>query len=148
MQNLAFPALDAKITKQDDKYLIWDTVRKKSVVLTPEEWVRQHLVSYLVKQLGYPAGLLSLESGMKYDRRRKRSDVLVYERAGGVFLLAECKAPHIKLSQNTLHQAFTYAKVLRPQYLLITNGLLHFVYRCEPNSAIWHPLDHFPEYPR
>lgn len=148
MQNLAFPALDAKITKQDDKYLIWDTVRKKSVVLTPEEWVRQHLVSYLVKQLGYPSGLLSLESGMKYDRRRKRSDVLVYERAGGVFLLAECKAPHIKLSQNTLHQAFTYAKVLHPRYLLVTNGLLHFVYLCEPESAIWRPLDHFPEYPR
>jgi hypothetical protein len=144
MQALTFPAIESKITKQEGKYLIWDPIRKKKVVLTPEEWVRQHLVAYFIQHLGYPSGLIAMESGMKYDRMAKRSDVLVYNKAGGVFLLAECKAPTVKLSEQTLHQAFTYAKVLKPMHLLLTNGLTHYVYSYNPTNAQWEPVDAFP----
>lgn len=144
MQTLNLPTTDCKITKQGDKYLIFDRIRKKFVVLTPEEWVRQQFIGYLVEHQHYPPGLISVETGLHYHKRKKRSDIQVFDRSGGIFMLVECKSPEIKLTQATLHQAMSYAKMLKPQHLTLTNGLQHFIFKSDPMVGTWHAIDHLP----
>jgi hypothetical protein len=98
-------------------------LRKKWLVLTPEEWVRQHAVQYLIQQKGYSSGLIHLEKGLKVNGLSKRADIVCYNRKMEPQLLVECKAPEIKLSQATFDQAARYNMTLRVPLLMITNGI-------------------------
>ena len=106
--------------------MILDQIRKKYVVLTPEEWVRQHFVNYLIQDLGYPRSLFKVESGLRYNKVQKRSDILVHDRNGLPWMLIECKSPDIKLTQKAFNQVAVYNMTIGAQYLAVTNGMVHY----------------------
>lgn len=129
MRALNLPAYSFKLKESSGKVQILDELRKKYVVLTPEEWVRQHIVQYLIQEKKYPASLIAIEIGLKYNQLQKRADVLVYDRQGAPFLLVECKAPEVKITQDVFHQIAVYNMTFKVKYLLVTNGMDHFI--CE-----------------
>jgi len=132
MQELNLPTFKYKVKKQQGKPFIWDEIRKKYIQITPEEWVRQHFIHYLISE-GYSKPLISVEAGLKYNQRQKRSDILVFDLAGQPFLLVECKAPQIALTQAVLEQAIFYNQVIKAPYIALSNGLQHLY--CHLNPA-------------
>jgi hypothetical protein len=125
---LTLPAFDCKRTEIDGKPHVWCLLRRRYLVLTPEEWVRQHVISLLVTQYAYPNALMRIEGGLRVNAQARRTDLVVYDRAGVPFLLVECKAPDVKLNQAVLEQAARYNQTLRARYLLLSNGLTHFCF--------------------
>ena len=128
MQNLNLPTFDCKISEIDGKPHIFDVVRRKHLLITPEEWVRQHLLHWLMNEHAYPRTLIKIEGGLRYNKLAKRSDLIVYDHSGQPFLLVECKAPHIPLSEAVFAQAARYNATIKARYLLISNGLEHFAF--------------------
>ncbi|MBX9850650.1 MAG: type I restriction enzyme HsdR N-terminal domain-containing protein [Cytophagaceae bacterium] len=126
MQRLNLPSFEYTIRENNGKASIFDILRKKFVVLTPEEWVRQHFVNLLITHYKYPRSLIKLESGLKYNEMNKRSDIKVFDRDGNLFLLVECKAADVAVSQKTFEQVSLYNSSLKSKYIAITNGLNHF----------------------
>jgi hypothetical protein len=131
MYNLNLPSVSLKFKEINGKKAIFDIVRKKYIILTPEEWVRQHFIHFLINKYQYPRSLIKIESGIRFNDITGRSDIIVYDRKGQVFLLVECKAPTIPLSNVVFEQASRYNQDYKAKYLLITNGLQHFC--CEIN---------------
>lgn len=129
MKTLNLPDYACKIEVKDGKNTIFDIIRKKYVVLTPEEWVRQHFVNYLIVHMEYPKTLISIEGGLQYNKMQKRSDIVVFNRKGVPFMLVECKAPEVKISQKIFEQAAMYNKTLKAHYMVVTNGME--LYCCE-----------------
>jgi hypothetical protein len=125
MHKLNLPDFDYKLKKADGKVWIFDVIRKKYVILTPEEWVRQHFINYLLIELKYPKSLVKVEGGLIYNQLHKRSDIVVFDREGKPWMIIECKSPSLKLSDLTLKQASAYNASLRAKYLTISNGLVH-----------------------
>jgi type I site-specific restriction endonuclease len=125
LPNLNLPTFEANLLKKDGKIWIFDQLRKKNLVLTPEEWVRQHWIHFLTYQLKFPKGLISLEKGIRYNNMQKRTDLVVFDVQGAPYLLIECKAPQVKLSNATIEQACMYHKKLKTPFLIISNGLHH-----------------------
>jgi hypothetical protein len=125
MQPLNFPAYPLKIQKLNQRLQVFDRVRKKYVALTPEEWVRQHLIWYLIEELKCPEGLIKAEHSFVVNQQPVRCDVIVFSKNGSPLLLAECKAPDVKISNDTLHQAGRYNIVTRTNWLFVTNGIHH-----------------------
>lgn len=125
MFKLNLPAFDYKLQKADGKVWIFDVIRKKYIVLTPEEWVRQHFINYLITERKYPKALLKVEGGLTYNRLQKRSDIVVFDREGNPWMIIECKSPSLNLSEITLQQAAVYNSSLKAKYLTITNGITH-----------------------
>ena len=123
MKALSFPKYNFKIKDEDNKTLIFDEFRKKWIVLTPEENVRQHLCRYLNKELDYPKGLISIEKQITVNSLTKRFDIVVYNNDGKPSLLVECKAPNIKLDTETLNQVLRYNIALKCNIILFTNGI-------------------------
>lgn len=126
MQKLEFPQYNFRFKNNQNKLCIFDEIRKKFVVLTPEEWVRQHVVHLLLYGKKYPKSLINLEKAIKINDLTKRYDVVVYKPDGSIFLLVECKAPEVKISQETFNQIARYNLVLNADYLMITNGRNHY----------------------
>ncbi len=143
-QQLRLPTFESRISKEGDEYYIYDPIRKKQVLLTKEEWVRQHFVHLLVDHLGYPRGLIRVEAGLKYYKTAKRSDLVVYNNEGQVHLLLECKNPEVKLTSTTLQQLAVYNKTLNARYVAISNGLQHFCWQREGEG--YSPMTNFPDY--
>jgi hypothetical protein len=125
MYKLNLPEFDCKIKKEDGKVWIFDVIRKKFIVLTPEEWVRQHFISYLITELQYPKSLIKVEGGLTYNQLKKRSDIVVFNREGKPWMIIECKSPELKVSALTLQQASVYNVSLKAKYLTVTNGMVH-----------------------
>jgi hypothetical protein len=123
---------------------IWDELRKKFVLLTPEEWVRQHILHYLVNDLNYPAGLIAVEKEIAVLRTRKRFDVLVYNRQLHPWMLVECKSYDIKLSQETVNQAGRYNMALDAPYLAVTNGRSSLLAQLDKKTGTFSWLTAFP----
>ncbi|UBM60620.1 type I restriction enzyme HsdR N-terminal domain-containing protein [Marinilongibacter aquaticus] len=147
MQELKLPAYDYKIKETNGKNLIFDPIRKKYVVLTPEEWVRQHILSLLIDRLGYARALLKVEGGLTYNSLQKRSDVLAYDPQGKPYLLIECKAPEVPISQKTIHQATTYNLTHRAPFVAVSNGLQTYCFHVDFESGKTVQLQTFPEAP-
>jgi len=122
---LSLPSIDCKIKQDGDNMFIFDIVRKKYVFLTPEEWVRQHFLHYLITDLNYPKSLIKIESGLKYNNRTKRSDIVAYSREAKPLMLIECKSSDYHLNERVIQQASMYNKVLQARYVVITNGKEH-----------------------
>ena len=119
---------DLKIESNHKKKYVFDRIRKKKVILTPEEWVRQSIINHLIINLNYPEGLISSESLLKYNNLNKRSDILVKSRNGiDNYLLIECKSFKMKLNESHLSQVSVYNNVYSSKYVMITNGIDHFV---------------------
>lgn len=125
---------------------VFDPVRRRWVALTPEEWVRQHVLNYLVHELGCPASLISVEHTIALNRLAKRADLVVHDRAAKPVLLVECKAPHVPMDQRVLEQVARYNLVFRVPYLFITNGLVHYACRIDRASGTVDFLGNIPRY--
>ncbi len=126
MQSLNFPPYPLQIKKDADKELVFDPIRKMWVALQPEEWVRQHVLVFLMADRGVPTGLIAVEKGFTYQGKPYRADIIVHDREGKPAMMIECKAPEISISQAAFDQVATYNQVIRARYLYVTNGLLHF----------------------
>jgi hypothetical protein len=113
MMKLNLPSFDCVVKKEEGKFLILDVIRKKYLVLTPEEWVRQHFVNYLITELNYPKSLIKIEGGLTFNKLSKRSDIVVFNRHGEPWMIVECKSPSQKINQSTLRQASVYNHTLK-----------------------------------
>lgn len=123
---LNLPVYPLKLKDEAGQRFVFDELRKKFLVLTPEEWVRQHLVHFLIREKQFPKTLIQLEGGLNYNGMQKRSDILVFNTRGEKILLAECKAPSVKITQDTFDQIARYNFVHRVPWLLVSNGLEHY----------------------
>lgn len=146
MNSLNLPAYEYRLEQNGGKLAIFDPIRKKFIVLTPEEWVRQHFVNYLTHHLGYPASRIRVESGTSYNKRAKRTDILIYDDQLEPLVLVECKAAHVAVSQATFNQISVYNKILKAKILICSNGMVHYAcnYDLETNAVSF--LDHIPHY--
>ena len=125
LPELNLPSIVPKFLNKEGKVFIFDLLRKKYLLLTPEEWVRQHWIHFLISNQGYPKGLLALEKGLVYNGLQKRTDLVVFDRAGLPYLLVECKAPDIEINQQVLSQALAYNQTLKCPFIALTNGRKH-----------------------
>ncbi|OYD46207.1 restriction endonuclease subunit R [Sphingobacterium cellulitidis] len=126
---LNLPPFPAKISKKQDQYYIFDELRKKHLLLTPEEWVRQHWVSHLNKHYQYPMALMKIEGGLSINELQKRSDLVIYNREGSRVLLAEFKAPSVKITEKVFEQIANYNSIYKIPLLLVSNGIEHYYCR-------------------
>lgn len=142
---LNFPAYNFKLKSQENRNYVFDIIRKKYVLLTPEEWVRQHLLHYLVQEGAYPASLIAVERGLQMNGLQKRFDVLVFDRQAQPLMLVECKSPDVQLTKETFLQAAVYNSQFLCPHILITNGINHFY--CHYVSGIPEVHANIPLYP-
>lgn len=126
MQDLNLPQYDFRIEGSEDQLSIFDPIRKKYVALTPEEWVRQHFIQYLIHEKNLPSGLILLEKTLVYNKMKRRPDIVAHDRQGKPILIVECKAPDVKITQETFDQIARYNSVLKVPYLIVTNGMKHY----------------------
>ena len=146
MQNLNFPAYSFRFKNSENKVSIFDEIRKKFILLTPEEWVRQHVVQFLLQDKKYPKSYINVEKLIKINDLSKRYDGVVFQPNGEIFLLIECKAPEVPISQQTFDQIARYNLVLKAKYLMVTNGLNHYFCQMDFENEKYVFLRELPEY--
>lgn len=146
MQPLIFPEYDFRIRPCGDKQEIFDIVRKRFVALTPEEWVRQHVIHFLNVEKSVPLSLMSVEKSLKINTLVKRADVVIHERSGRALMLVECKAPGVQITQQVFDQAARYDMVFHVNFLLITNGLANYCCRFDYAAGNYSFLSEVPSY--
>jgi predicted type IV restriction endonuclease len=145
MPKLNLPEYPCRIReKQGGKHEIYDTIRRKYVRMTQEEWVRQHLLNFFVHHLDFPPSLIQVEGSLKYNRLSKRSDIVVYGKQGKPLLAVECKAPSVEITNDVFNQLAMYNFSLKVPYLVVTNGLDHYCCVLDPVSK---QFNHIPEIP-
>ena len=146
MQQLNFPNYTFRVKNSENKPLIFDDIRKKFVRLTPEEWVRQHTVTHLLKAYNYPFSLVNVEKELKINSLSKRYDIVIFKPDGSIKLIVECKAPKIKINQDTFDQIARYNLALKADYLMVTNGLNHYYCQMDYEAKKYIFLKDFPAY--
>jgi len=148
MKNLVPLNLDPaplKLSQKSGQVFVWDEIRKKHLVLTPEEWVRQHLIHYFMVDLKVPVAAFSLEGGFRLNGKLKRSDILIYKNAKPC-LLVECKAPQVRITQDTFDQASRYNLHYQLPYLSISNGLEHYWLRLKEEGKAYYFVEKLAPY--
>lgn len=143
MQALAFPPFGFKTKSSENKRYIFDVIRKKFVLLTPEEWVRQHVLSDLIDK-GISKTRLSVEKQFEVMGQKKRFDVVVAGKNASIALLVECKAPTIPITQATFDQIARYQLAFNATYLMLTNGMQHFYCQIDPEKQSYQFIEHLP----
>ena len=146
MKQLQFPSYSFRFKNSEKKVAIFDEIRKKFIIITPEEWVRQHVVQFLLQDKKYPKSHINVEKLLKINDLNKRYDVVVYNPDGSIFILVECKAPEIKISQHTFDQIARYNMTLNAEYLMVTNGLNHYFCKMDYENEKYDFLPELPEY--
>ena len=131
MIRLNLPEYEYKLKRTGKAISIWDGIRKRYVALTPEEWVRQHFIAYLIQHLGYPQGRIGNEISLSLNGRPRRCDTLVYDAAGEPLMLIEYKAPHIAISQAVFNQIVRYNICFQVRYIVVSNGMSHYCCRVD-----------------
>ena len=146
MFRLNLPQYEIKIGEKDGKRTIFDFLRRKYVALTPEEWVRQHFVHYLIEHKGYPKGLLSNEVEPHIGEKSLRCDSILYNKVAAPQMIIEYKAPTIQLQQKTFDQISAYNLLLKVDYLIISNGLQHYCCKMDYEHQKYLFLQDVPDY--
>lgn len=146
MQPLNYPSYPFRFKNRENKIYIFDVVRKKFVVVQPEEWVRQHVVNYLLKDKNYPLGHINVEKQLLVNRIKKRYDVVVFDPQGGIEILVECKSPQINITQDVFDQIARYNLQLRARYLMVTNGLDNYYCKMDFEKEQYTFLGDIPRY--
>lgn len=146
MLSLNLPVFEWKIANQKGKRVIFDIIRKRYVALTPEEWVRQHFVHYLINHKEYPAALMANEVQLKLNGTIKRCDTVLYNRDLSPKLVIEYKAPHIEITQQVFDQITRYNMVLKVDYLIVSNGMQHYCCKIDYTNQSYIFLQDIPEY--
>ena len=143
---LNLPQYDTKIAEKDGKRVIFDTLRRCYVALTPEEWVRQHFVHYLLEHHNYPATLMGNEVPLSLNGTKRRCDTVVYDRNLRARIIIEYKAPTVKIDKEVFAQIARYNLVLKVDYLIVSNGLQHFCCRMDYGRNTFAFIGNIPEY--
>lgn len=143
-RTLNLPPFNYKIKEIEGKTYIFDIIRRKYLVLTPEEWVRQHLIHLLINQYNYPKSLFRVEGGLKYNQLQKRTDIIIYDNSGNPFLLVECKSADVTINQSVVEQASRYNQTIRAKYVAVTNGLKTFCFEINFENGAIHQLKDLP----
>ncbi len=146
MIRLNFPPYPLRIKSRENKPQVFDVVRKKYILLTPEEWVRQHCLHFLLDTKGYPAGRTLVERKLVVEGLEKRLDIAVCHPDGSIFLLVECKAPNVNINQGVFDQIARYNWKARAEYLMVTNGLDHYFCQMDYVNQRYTFLEDLPEY--
>lgn len=128
MVKVEFPKFDFRIKEEQGKELIFDEIRKQWVRLTPEEWVRQNFIQYLIQTKNYPSVLIAVEKEVKLGELKKRFDILVYNQQHQPWMMIECKAMEVQLTEEVLQQVLRYNISVPVEYLVITNGSYTYCY--------------------
>ena len=126
MFKLNLPLHDIKIKNINSEIYVFDIIRKKNIILTPEEWVRQNFIHYLNKEKNYPLGLMGVEKMVKYNNLKTRADIVLYNTKGEAEMIVECKSPDVKITQDTFNQIAKYYFQLKVDFLVVTNGIQHY----------------------
>ncbi|MEN0053435.1 MAG: type I restriction enzyme HsdR N-terminal domain-containing protein [Mucilaginibacter sp.] len=148
LQPLNLPPYPFKISDQNGQLTLFDEIRKKNIIITPEEWVRQHFVQYLIKQKNYPRTLIKLEGGMKLNGLQKRTDIVVFNAEGKRILIVECKAPSVTIDQKTFDQIARYNMVHQVSLLAVSNGLQHYYCNIDLDQKRYSFMEDLPAYVR
>ena len=146
MLSLNLPIFDTKIVSRNGKNVIFDVIRKRYVALTPEEWVRQHFVHFLINYKEYPSALMANEVLLNLNGTKKRCDTVLYRRDLTARMIIEYKAPHINITQAVFDQITRYNLVLRVDYLIVSNGMHHYCCKMDYNNQCYTFLDDIPDY--
>lgn len=144
MQQLNFPSYNFRFKNSENKVSIFDDIRKKFIILTPEEWVRQHIVQFLLQEKKYPKSYINVEKLIKVNDLNKRYDIVVFKPNGELFLLIECKSPDVKITQETFDQIARYNLKLNAQFLMVTNGLNHYFCQMDFEKETYIFLEELP----
>jgi len=142
--NLPNAALKIKLVEETTQ--VFDEVRKKYLVLTPEEWVRQHFIHYLNTEKNYPLGLMGVEKMVKYNGIQTRADIVLYNTEGKANIIVECKSPYVKIKQDTFNQIAKYNSQLKVKYLVVTNGMKHYCCKMDYDTSEIEFLEEIPTY--
>ncbi|NOR27372.1 MAG: restriction endonuclease subunit R [Lutibacter sp.] len=146
MHPLNLPTYKFKIKSNENKYFIFDIVRKKYVSLTPEEWVRQHIVRYLVEEKKYPISLITIEKKLTINKLTKRTDIVVFNTDGLPHIIVECKAASVNINQDAFDQIARYNLKLKANYLFVSNGLNHYYCKMDIENETYIFLETIPKY--
>ncbi|WP_396634688.1 type I restriction enzyme HsdR N-terminal domain-containing protein [Maribacter sp. R86514] len=148
MQPLNFPSYTFRVKNSENRTLIFDVIRKKFLVLTPEEWVRQHVVQFLIQEKKYPVSHINVEKQITLNGLKKRYDVVVFKPNGQLHILVECKAPEVSISQMTFDQIAQYNFKLNATYLMVTNGLSHYYCQTDLIAEKYEFMKEIPDFSR
>lgn len=143
---LNLPPYPFKITKKNEVVFIFDELRKKHLVLTPEEWVRQHFIQYLILNKKFPRTLIQIEGGLVLNQLQKRSDILVFNNDGKKIMLIECKAPKVKITPSVFEQASRYNSIHQAKWIVLTNGLQHVYAKMNLKNGSYAFAQEMPDY--
>jgi hypothetical protein len=146
LQPLNLPPYPFKISDDNGTLTLFDEIRKKTIIITPEEWVRQHFVQYLIKQKNYPRSLIKLEGGLKLNTLQKRTDIVVFNSSGERILMVECKAPSVTIDQKTFDQIARYNMVHKVSLLAVSNGLHHYYCTIDREKCTYQFIEELPVY--
>lgn len=146
MKQLQFPTYSFRFKNSENKVAIFDEIRKKFIIISPEEWVRQHVVQFLLQDKKYPKSHINVEKLLKINNLTKRYDVVVFKPDGNISILVECKAPEVKITQSTFDQIARYNMTLKAEYLMVTNGLNHYFCKMDYEKEQYDFLQELPKY--
>lgn len=146
VQELNFPKFEYRFKSTENKVSIFDVIRKKFIILQPEEWVRQHCVHYLMNEKKFPKSLINVEKELNINGLKKRYDIVVFNSDGSIHLIVECKSHSIALNQQTFDQIARYNLVLNATYLMVTNGLNHYYCEMDMEAERYSFLKDIPNY--
>ncbi len=141
---LNLPPYPFQLQRRNEKVYIFDELRKKYLLVTPEEWVRQHWIQHLINQKGVSKGLIQSEGGLKLNNLQKRTDLIVFNTAGERILIAEFKAPDIKITQTVFDQIARYNFVYKIPLLLVSNGLNHYYCQVDFENEVYQFIEDLP----
>jgi hypothetical protein len=144
MQQLNFPPYSFKLRNGISRQKIFDPVRRKYVALTPEEWVRQHVIAFLTEDKKYPVSTIGVEKQLILNKKLKRFDLVVFNRNASPLVLIECKAPGVEITEKTFDQAARYNMLLKAEYFLISNGLEHYTCRIDYENKQYIFIEEIP----
>ncbi len=145
ISKLNLPEYKFKFKKINDKVNIFDVFRKKYVILTPEEWVRQNFLRYITEEKKYPQSLTGVEISLKVGRLQKRADIVIYDKNAKPYIVVECKAPSVKITEETCRQALIYNTTFDAKYIILTNGLTHFCMMKNQQDKSYKFIEGIPE---
>ena len=146
MLELNLPSFDKKVIQKDGKPFIFDIIRRQYVALTPEEWVRQHFVHFLIGTKGYPQSLMANEVQLKFNGMSRRCDTVAYDRTLRPRVIVEYKAPTVNITQQVFDQICRYNMVLQVDYLIVSNGLAHYCCKVDNTTHTYTYLRDIPSY--
>ena len=146
MRTLNLPTYSFKLKYSDDSEHIYDQFRKKFVRLTPEEWVRQNFALFLINEKGFPSGRMVIEKSLQFNNMKKRCDILVYDNQSNPLVMVECKAPEVKIEKKVFDQIAVYNLVFKVRYLMVSNGLEHYLCRVDFDKRQTEFLNNIPSY--